>query len=104
MQYVFFHPPQEKGKDLLVQLLQRQRALFLRFCRRLGIPRRQNGLAIGFVKLPLSAQKARHKKIKQGPQLQRIVLNWRSTQNKSVVGLQCLDSLQDEGKMYEARE
>ena len=99
MENVFLHPPQEKGKHLPVQLLQRQRALFLRLCRRLGIPRRQNGLAIGFVKLALRAQKARHEKVKQGPQLQRIVLNRRSTQNKPVVGLQCLDSLQDEGKV-----
>ena len=64
---------------------------FLLLGRTLWITTRQNRLAVTCCELLLCTKEPRHQEVKQGPQLQHIVLYWSSWQNEPVVCNQQLD-------------
>ena len=52
------------------------------------------GFAVPGSEAGLAAQEAWHEEVKQGPELQHVVLDWGARQNEAVLRHQCLASLQ----------
>ena len=92
-EHVFLDPPHHEGERLSVQGLHRNNARLLVALGGLGVPGLQNWLGIFCHKLLLVAQVAGHEEVKERPQLQHVVLDWRAGENEPMAPHESFDGL-----------